>query len=419
MPKLIINSGRRLDGTISIQGAKNSLLPILAASLLGQNKSVIHNCPNLRDTVSAMEILKTLGCKVTQEEHTITVDPQGMSNFEIPDSLMRQMRSSIMFLGAILGKMGKAKISVPGGCELGPRPIDLHLSALEKMGASFIDEFGFLNCSSEKGLKGAQISLSIPSVGATENIMLAAATAKGITTIINAAREPEICDLQDFMNKMGAKIQGAGTNIIVVNGVKSLNGAEHSVIPDRIATSTYLICVAATGGKAKLLNSRPSHLMAVLSALTDAGCNLSFTDNEINLIKSPVPKPLKNIRTMPYPGFPTDAQALLMSYLTTASGTSILVETIFDNRYKHAEELIRMGASIKIEGRVALIEGVKKLTGTTVEATDLRGGAALVIAGLMADGSTEIDKIHHIERGYDRIDNFLASLGADIKRIEN
>ncbi|MBE6903987.1 MAG: UDP-N-acetylglucosamine 1-carboxyvinyltransferase [Ruminococcaceae bacterium] len=417
MPKLLINSGIRLDGTIDVQGAKNSLLPILAASLMGSGKSVIHNCPRLSDTQAATEILEELGCKTDFSNGTVYIDAGDAYKWEIPDNLMRKMRSSIVFLGAILGKFRKAKVSLPGGCELGPRPIDIHIEALRKMGVSVKDEYGYLYCECPKGLKGASIDLRLPSVGATENIMLCACCAEGTTVINNAAREPEIVDLQSFLVKMGAKITGAGTDTIIIEGVKKLNCAEHSVMPDRIVTATYLMCAAATGGRVKLCKTKYTDLSAVLSAMSDAGCRFKLYNDSIELLNAPVPKALNTVRTMPFPGFPTDAQALLCAYLTVATGTSIIVETVFQSRYKYIQELARMGAKIRTEDRLAIIDGVKYLTGSSVEATDLRGGAALVIAGLMAKGTTQIDKIFHIERGYENIEYALSSLGADIKKI--
>lgn len=416
MSKLIINGGKKLNGEIKIQGAKNSVLPIIAASILGNGQSIIENCPYLSDTDSAGEILKVLGCDVKRENETLIIDSSSFNTFEIPEYLMRKMRSSIMFLGAILGRARKAKISLPGGCELGPRPIDLHLASLAKLGVKIYDEYGFLNCECPNDLKGAEISLSFPSVGVTENVMLAATLAKGTTTIMNAAKEPEIEDLQTFINHMGGKIRGAGTDIIEIEGVKSLNPSRHVVIPDRIAAATYIIAVYATGGKGRIINVNPSHLLSVISALTDAGCNLNWGNNYIEIKESAKLRGLK-VRTMPYPGFPTDIQAPFMALMSIAEGTSVFIETIFENRFKHVDELTRMGAKIRVEGRVAVIEGVKRLSGAAVEATDLRGGAALAIAGLTAEGQTEIDKIFHIDRGYDKIEEKLSAMGALIKRV--
>jgi len=419
MSRFIIDGMKKLNGEIKIQGAKNSALPIMAASILGEGQSIIENCPSLSDTESAGEILNSLGCRVTYENGIIMVDSSSINDFVIPDHLMRQMRSSVMFLGAILGKMNKAKISLPGGCEIGSRPIDIHLSALSKMGVKINDEYGFLTCECPNGLKGAEIILNFPSVGATENIMLAACLAKGTTTILNAAREPEIEDLQNFLISMGAKISGAGGNVIRIDGVNKMHRAHWTVIPDRIVAATYIIAVYATGGKGRFTNVNPSHLSSVLAFLSDAGCRLNWGANYIELKESMPPKALKNIRTMPYPGFPTDIQAPFMALMSIAEGSSIFIETIFDNRYKHIDELTRMGAKIKVESRVAVVEGVKRLTGAKVEATDLRGGAALIIAALCAQGQSEIEKTFHIDRGYDKIEYNLANLGANIKRMSN
>jgi UDP-N-acetylglucosamine 1-carboxyvinyltransferase len=419
MARLIIDGLNRLSGEVRIQGAKNSALPILAASILANGQSLIENCPNLSDTDSAGDILTQLGCKVKREKDIVLVNSDSFNDYVIPDNLMRQMRSSVMFLGAILGRAKKAKISMPGGCELGPRPIDIHLSSLMRLGVKISDESGFLLCECPNGLNGADITMSFPSVGATENVMLAASVANGITLITNAAREPEIEDLQNFLNQMGAKISGAGTNIIRIDGVPKLHPAHHMVIPDRIVAATYIIAAYATGGRVRFNNVNPSHLSSVLALLSDAGCNLNWGSNYIELKESAKPRALKNIRTMPYPGFPTDIQAPLMALMTIAEGTSIFVETIFDNRYKHAGELMRLGANIQIKERVAVVEGVKELQGALVEATDLRGGAALVVAGLCAKGQTIIDKVFHIDRGYDKIEEKLASLGANIKRMND
>lgn len=419
MSRLIIDGMKKLNGEIKIQGAKNSALPIMAACILGEGQSIIENCPSLRDTESAGDILRTLGCSVTYENGVIIVDSSNINDFVIPEHLMRQMRSSVMFLGAILGKMKRAKISLPGGCEIGSRPIDIHLNALSKMGVIISDEYGFLTCECPSGLKGAEIILEFPSVGATENIMLAATMAKGTTTILNVAREPEIEDLQNFLNAMGAKVSGAGGNVIRIDGVNKMHRAHWTVIPDRIVAATYIIAAYATGGKGRFLNVNPSHLSSVLALLSDAGCRLNWGANYIELKESMPPKALKSIRTMPYPGFPTDVQAPFMALMSIAEGSSIFVETIFDNRYKHVDELTRMSAKIKVESRVAVVEGVKRLTGAKVEATDLRGGAALVIAALCAQGQSEIDKVFHIDRGYDKIEDNLTNLGANIKRIDD
>lgn len=417
MPKLVINGAKKLRGEIRIHGAKNSTLPLMAASLVCGGECVLHNCPSLSDVDTSIRILRYLGCSVTSSEGSVAIDPASADHFDIPDHLMREMRSSIIFLGAIVSRMGRAVLSFPGGCELGPRPIDLHLSALRKMGVVIDEDHGCLNCSVPDGLKGAVISLSFPSVGATENILIAAVLAKGTTVVNNAAREPEICDLADFLNSCGAKIRGAGESTIVVEGVESLTGCEHDVIPDRIAAATYLAAAAATGSVLTVKNVVPRHLEPIIPVLEESGCRLEMDGDRIRISAPPRLKRIKNVRTMPYPGFPTDAQAPVMAMASVAEGTSVFVENIFESRYKHVGELLRLGANIKVEGRVAIVEGVDRLSGAAVEATDLRGGAALVIAGLAAQGRTQITGLHHLDRGYEKIESNLARLGADIVRI--
>lgn len=417
MDKIIVNGPCRLNGDISVQGSKNSVLPILAATLLSDGESCIENCPDISDTEVAGEILTNLGCKVSREGGRITV-VNGGNNNRIPENLMRKMRSSVMFLGAILGRNGSAVISFPGGCELGPRPIDIHISALSKLGARFCEGGGDLYCSCPQGLNGCEITLPIQSVGATENIIMAAAKASGVTTIINAAREPEIEDLQNFLNKCGAKITGAGSDRIIITGINKLVGCCHTVIPDRIAAATYMMAGAITNSKINLLNINPHHLDSVISLLKEMNVNLTVCENSaIVLGENNVYAP-KLVRTAVYPGFPTDAQALLMALCCLAKGSSMFIESIFQSRYKHVSELLRMGANIKVEQRVAVVEGVEKLWGANVEATDLRGGAALLLAALAANGKTTIDCISHIYRGYESPVALLQNLGADIKRIK-
>ena len=412
MSKIVIEGGNPLCGVINIQGAKNSILPILAAAFLADGDCIIDNCPNISDTYAAIDILRALGSTVTIHGNTVYINSDYACGFEIPDRLMRKMRSSIMFLGAILGKKKRALVSFPGGCELGPRPIDIHLSALNKMGVTIREEFGYLDCEC-RNIQGTVLDLSFPSVGATENIMLAAVKADGITVINNAAKEPEIEDLQNFLVKMGAKISGAGSGKIVIQGVSKLNGTRHSVIPDRIATATYICAVAATGGNALLKKAEANHLGTLLSFLKESGCEINTYDDSIQISCDSL-KGGHTVRTMPFPGFATDAQAVCMALMCKAKGSTVFIETIFESRFKQVGELLRMGAKITTEGRVAVVEGVKKLYGTTVEAGDLRGGASLVIAGLSAEGITVVDNAEHIYRGYENIEKNLSDLGAKI-----
>jgi len=416
--KIVIEGGRRIEGEIAVQGAKNSSLPLLAAAVLCKGQAVLHNCPRLTDTDAALRILNRLDCKCKREVSTVIVDAENMSNNEVSIDLMREMRSSITFLGAILGRTGSCKWSTPGGDDLGPRPIDMHIEAFRKMGVEIKGEHGFMYCSTPKGLQGATISLAFPSVGTTENIMLAAVTAKGETVIHNAAREPEIVDLAVFLNKCGAKIKGAGGGTIVISGVSGLGGAEHTVIPDRIASATYMCCAAITRGELVLTKANHSDMSSVFPIFEQTGCSV-YTYNEdciyINARK-PLLAPGKII-TQVHPGFPTDAQPLFMALAATLPGATVFVETIFDNRFKHASELNRLGARIDAQGRIAVVEGVAHLSGAEVEATDLRGGASLVTAALAADGVTKIDKIFHIDRGYEDIEKVLHTVGANIKRM--
>lgn len=418
MSEYLIEGGRRLSGECTVQGAKNSALPILAAALLCRTKSTVRNCPVLLDIDATSKILKQLGCKVERNGHSVTVDPVNADKCEIPEHLMREMRSSVIFLGAILARNHKVRLSTPGGCEIGLRPIDLHLDAMRKLGATVTEEFGHIECTAPEGLKGTTITLSFPSVGATENIMIAASVAKGTTTIINAAREPEISDLADFLNSCGARISGAGQGTVVIDGVEKLNGSTHSVITDRIVAATYMAAAAITGGEIKLNNIIPAHLGPMIDLFEDTGC-LIRTDCKSVYLKAPERlRSVKLIRTMPYPGFPTDIQAPVAAMLTKADGTSVIIETIFENRFKYIGELVRLGAKLRVDGRMAVIEGVEKLHGARVRTTDLRGGAALIVAGLGAEGKTVISEIKHIERGYECPEEVLGKLSAEIKRID-
>lgn len=416
MGKIIVNGGTPLRGTVRIHGAKNAVLPILAATVMVEGVHIIHNCPNFSDVHITSEILRSLGAKVTRDKSTLIIDTRGEMGSVIPEELMRKLRSSVIFMGAVLARNNYAKISTPGGCELGPRPIDLHLKTLTQLGADICEKNGYLICRTN-GLTGKTIHLDFPSVGATENIMLAAANAKGETVISNAAREPEICDLAQFLNNMGACVLGAGTSTIKIVGKKELKPSEYTVMPDRIVAATYLCAAAATGGEITVTDVVPDHISAVLSVLEDCGCKLSAGPESVSLS---APKKLLapgGIKTMPYPGFPTDAQSLFLAMLCTAQGTSIITETIFESRFKPAAELRRMGAKISLDGRVAVVCGVEKLSGTKIFASDLRGGASLVIAALAAEGTTEIYTPEFIDRGYEDFEDNLKMLGADIVRL--
>lgn len=416
MGKLIIDGGNRIGGEVRVGGAKNSVLPILAATVLNGGINVVHDIPKLLDVDIMEKILTALGCSVKRENGTIVVDSKDLTEHEIPEELVRQMRSSIIFLGAMLSRFGKVKVSYPGGCEIGPRPIDLHLKSLREMGAKIEEKHGFLNCEATK-LRGCDIQLDFPSVGATENIMLAGVFAEGTTIIRNAAREPEIIDLENFLNAMGARVSGAGTATIRVEGVEKLYDVEHNIIPDRIVASTYLVATAITKGEIVLKNVIHEHLQSILYKLRESGCIIQTYNHSLKLIAPKKIKAVESIRTLPYPGYPTDMQAQMMTLMTLSDGITIITENIFENRYKHANELVRMGANIKVDGRIAVVKGVPKLSGATVMAHDLRGGAALILAGLAAEGSTIIDNIKHIERGYENIDEILSLLGAKIRKM--
>lgn len=416
MQKLVVNGGKRLRGEIDLQGAKNSALPILSAVLLCDGESILHNCPCLTDIYSALRILNSLGCRCSFSENTAVIKCDGILKNEIKEELMREMRSSIIFLGAMLGRMKECTVSYPGGCELGSRPIDMHLDAFRKMGADIKEEYGKIICRVRNKIHGAKISLAFPSVGATENIMLCAVLADGETVINNAAREPEICDLAGYLRRCGAKIKGDGESRIIINGVKKLSGCEYDIMPDRIAGATYLSAAAATGGEIILKKSCVNAMESFISMLESAGCSINIFENNVYLRSGAALKAIKLIKTMPYPGFPTDAQAILMSALLKAKGTSVFEENIFDCRYRHTDALIKMGADIRVIGKTAVVEGVSRLYGASVEATDLRGGASMVIAGLSAEGESVITGLHHIDRGYENFEKALSCLGADIKR---
>ena len=417
MSYLMIGGGRPLHGRIAVQCAKNSVLPVLAAALLAGDACRIAACPRLSDVETAAEILRHLGCTAQWDGGDLLVDTTHISRCDIPEELMRKMRSSVIFLGAILSRCGQAELSYPGGCELGPRPIDLHLTALRTLGAEINEIGGSLLCRANR-LRGADIVLTLPSVGATENAILAACGAEGTTVIANAAREPEIADLQDFLQKLGVEIHGAGTSAITVQGKGSLHGCTHRCIGDRIAASTYLCAAAAAGGQVTLTGIDYRHLATVTTALHQAGCRLQCDDDTITLESNGRLRAIAPVRTSPYPGFPTDAQPLLMAALLRSEGATMFVENMFESRYRHVPELLRMGAEIRLEGRVAVVCGVTDLHGAAVRSADLRGGAALVIAGLQAQSVTQIHNMHHIQRGYQDIAGDLAALGAEVSTAE-
>ena len=409
-----INGGNPLRGRLAVQGAKNSVLPILAAALLAPGESMIHNCPDLSDVTATLDILRLLGCGVSREGDTVALDARELDGTVIPASLMGELRSSVIFLGALLTRMGEVELSYPGGCELGPRPIDLHLAALRGLGAEIAEEQGRLTCTRGKGLTGRELCLSIPSVGATENAMLAACAAQGMTTIVGAAREPEIVDLQKFLNSMGARVSGAGSPVISIQGGAPLHPAVHTVMGDRIAAATYLCAVGAAGGELRLTGVEPADLAAVCCCLEEAGCRLRTDGDGLSIAASGRMRGIRTVRTAPYPGFPTDAQAILMAALAGGTGTTMIVENMFDSRYRHVDELARMGADIQLAGRVAVVTG-SRLHGADVRSTDLRGGAALVVAALGAEGVSRVSGLNHIRRGYQGLDDGLAALGADIR----
>jgi len=415
MDKVKICGGNRIKGEIKSQGAKNSVLPILAATLLFKGESVIKNCPDLKDVNAAIDILRHLGCTVKRENDIVIVNAEVVKRCDIPDFLMREMRSSVIFLGAIIARCGEAQMSFPGGCELGPRPIDIHLSALSELGVLIKEDGGRIFCKAGN-MRGKDLCLSFPSVGATENIILAAtACSEGVTRIINAAKEPEIGDLIAFISKMGIRCFSDETTV-AVNGGRASSAPEHTVMPDRIAAATYLCAAAATGGEIDIRKAEPAHISTVIRALLEAGCSVKTEKDSVRLKAKGRLRAINTVRTMPYPGFPTDAQAQLMATLLKAEGTTLFVENIFENRYRHVDELLRMGANIKTVGKVAMVTGVDRLSGAKMHCTDLRGGASLVIAALSADGESEIYNLHHIDRGYQDMWKVLSALGAEIKK---
>lgn len=413
--RIVINGGRRLNGELKVQGSKNAVLPIIAACILCKDECVIYNCPDISDVRSACEIINHLGGTATLNDGILTVNTKNVVRSDIPKELMNKMRSSVMFMGVLLGMTGSAVLCTPGGCEIGARPVDIHIKALKMLGADVVEEGECISCYSG-GLNGCKIHLEFPSVGATENAMMAAVTAKGTTVISNPALEPEIVELQNFINAMGGKIYGAGTKTLVIEGTENLHGTEFEVRGDRIVAATYLFGVAGTGGNVKFNGVKAEDMEAVLSVLRETGCEIHSNENSLSVWSDGRLKSPKRVRTQVFPGFPTDAQAPLTSCLSIAHGTAVIHEEIFENRFRHVEELLKMGADIRLDNRVAVVCGVPCLYGANVVARELRGAGALCIAGLMAKGKTVMEGTEYLDRGYVNIEQALGALGADIKR---
>lgn len=416
LDQIAVEGGTRLQGEVRVHGAKNAALPILAASLLADGVCVIEDVPDLQDIRVMVDILKALGAAVEYNPPVVKVDARRVSQTEVPERLMRQMRSSIFLMGPLLARHGRARVSRPGGCTIGSRPIDLHLKGLMALGASVEERHGFIDCRADR-LRGGAVYLDTPSVGATENLMMAAVLAEGTTVIGNAAREPEIADLADFLNRIGGHVEGAGEDTVVIHGVKGLAGGRHRIIPDRIVAGTLAIAAAMAGGDVVLRHVRPRHLGAVLTKLREAGVEIEVGRDIMRVRSDGRLRAVEQVRTAPYPGFPTDLQAPFMALLCVAEGMSIVTETVFEERFKHVGELRRMGANIRVDLRTAFIQGVPGLTGAVVQASDLRAGAALVLAGLVAKGTTIVEHAYHIDRGYERFDEVLSSLGARVRRL--
>lgn len=416
MSKYLINGGNKIHGTLSIKGAKNSILPLMAASLLNENINIIHNVPLIADVYTMIDILESIGCKIDFNDNVLVIDSSNLTSNEIDEGYVKKMRSSIIVLGAMISRLEHVKIYEPGGCAIGKRPIDLHLNSLRKLGVK-IEEGSIIDCN-RKQIVGNDIVLESPSVGTTENIILAAVRAKGTTRIYNAAKEPEIEDLQSFVNKMGAKVRGAGTDFIEIQGVDKLDKVEHTVIPDRIAIGTYMVASAITGGTLEVDKIVRKHMEPINNALIRAGCDIQYTKEGLILVPPQKIKAINFLKTDVHPNFPTDMQAQVMSLMTLSEGSNIFYETIFENRFMHCSELNKMGANTEIMStHLCRVKGVNKLHGAKVKSPDLRGGAALVLASLAAEGESEISDIYHVERGYENIEGILNNLGADIRKI--
>ena len=415
MSKLIINGGRTLNGSVVVQGSKNAVLPIFAGSVLCEGRVIIHNSPKISDCDNMLNILRSLGSKINRYENTVVIENDDMINGEIKSTLARELRSSIFLLGPMLARFKSAKIAYPGGCEIGLRPIDLHLKGLRELNVDIHEEAGFIYCDATN-MKGSQIQLDLPSVGATENLMMASIVADGVTVIRNAAKEPEIVDLQNFLNKCGANITGAGSSVITVIGGTKLKGIEYTPISDRIVAGTYMLATCMCGGEIQLLGADLTNLYALVSKFSKYACNIIVNSDNIYIKANGRMSAVDVIETSPFPGFPTDLQAQTVAMLSIANGASVMVENMFESRYKYVPELVKMGAKIVVKDRTAFIKGVKSLYGAEVFAQDLRGGAALVIAGLSAKGRTVVSGLSHVDRGYESIETVLSSLGADIVR---
>lgn len=415
MDSLRIQGGKRLDGEWTVGGAKNAVLPIMAASILTDDPTTLLDCPKLSDIKYMGDILRTLGCHVTESSRELRIDPQGISSFEMPDALAKKIRSSIFMLGPILSRFHKATVTYPGGCEIGMRPIDLHIKGLRQLGVKIREEGGMIYCDGSD-MRAATVHFDYPSVGATENAMMAAVSLRGKTYLHNVAREPEIADLQNYINAMGGHVTGAGTHTICVEGVSRLHGVIYRPMPDRIVAGTLLAAAAITGGYIKLNNAPCQDMFAIFSKLQEMGCIIGEKSTVVTLNAPKQLRAFSQLQTQPHPGFPTDMQAQMLALSTLGKGTSIVVENVFESRFTHAGDLNRMGANVVVNGRMAIIQGVDTLYGSKVMARDLRGGAALVLAGLAAAGETFVDNAHYIDRGYEQLEDMLAALGADIRR---
>lgn len=416
MDRILITGGRRLKGEVETSGAKNSALPIIASAILSSEDCTLSNVPFLKDIQTIKQLLECMGARIKHEGKTLTVNAKDLKGCEAPYELVKTMRASVLVLGPLVARFGEARVSLPGGCAIGTRPVNLHIAGLQKMGAEVEIKRGYVEVRAKR-LKGAKIYFDIPTVTGTENLMMAAVLADGMTVIGNAACEPEVVDLANFLTKRGAKIQGAGTDTIIIEGVSSIGGGSYVIMPDRIEAGTYLISGAITGGDVTVRRCIPFHLEAVLTKLRAAGVKIEVSSDSIRVVADNGISAV-DVRTMPYPGFPTDMQAQIMSLMTISRGLSVITETIFENRYIHVPELRRMGAKIKLQGNNAIVEGVKSLSGAPVMATDLRASASLVLAGLVAEGQTEIHRIYHLDRGYESLEHKLSGLGADIVRVK-